>query len=116
MRYSGKLGVVEQTEVRPGVWEDVVKEYDVLGDVKQRTEALIQGSSILPTYRTTTSVSVPARGVGPIDNSMIRYLTYKGTRWQIATIVDKPPRLVLYIGEEYHGPTPIGTPDNPEGP
>lgn len=106
MRYSGKLGIVQQTEVRPGIWEEVVTEEPVLGTVRQRTEVLSTSGSVLPEYGTNTSISVPARGVGPLDNSVIRYITYKGTRWQIQSIVDEPPRIVLYIGEVYRGPTP----------
>lgn len=106
MRYSGKLGIVQQTEVRPGIWEEVVTEVPVLGTVKQRTEVLSGNGSVLPEYQTTTSISVPARGVGPQNNSGIRYVTYKGDRWQIRSIVDEPPRIVIYIGEVYRGPTP----------
>ena len=79
----------------------------VLGEVRQTTEVLEGSDSVLPKYRTTTSISVPARGVGPQDNSMIRYITFKGTRWQIASIVDTPPKIVIYIGEVYRGPTPV---------
>lgn len=106
MRYSGKLGIVQQTEVRPGIWEETVTEVSALGTVRQTTEALDGSDAVLPRYRTTTSVSVSARGVGPIDNSDIRYITFKGKRWQIATIVDEPPKIVIYIGEVYNGPTP----------
>ena len=106
MRYSGKLGLVEQLEVRPGIWEEVVTEVPVLGTVRQRTEVLTGEGTVLPEYGTTTSISVPARGVGPQDNSMIRYVTYKGLRWQIRSIVDEPPRIVIYVGEVYRGPTP----------
>jgi len=106
VRYSGALGLVEQTEVRPGIWEETVTEVPVLGTVRQRTEVLRSADNVLPEYATTTSISVPARGVGPMDNSNIRYITYKGHRWQIASIVDEPPRIVVYMGEEYNGPTP----------
>lgn len=110
MRYSGKLGIAQQTEVSPGVWEETITEHDVVGDMKQRTEALETGDRIHPRYVTTTSVSVLAFGVGLQDNSMIRYATKAGKRWVISSIVNKPPRLVLYFGEEYHGPIPVGTP------
>lgn len=106
MRYSGKLGISEQTETSPGVWEETITEVPKLGTVKQRTEVLEGSSEILPRYTTTTSISVPARGVGPQDNSTIRYITYKEKRWQISSIVDSPPNVVIYIGEEYNGPTP----------
>lgn len=113
MRYSGKLGISQQTEVRPGSWEDVITEVPVLGKVEQKTEVLDSGDAVLPRYRMTTSISVFARGVGPLDNSDIRYVTYKGKRWQIGTIVDQAPKIVIYIGEVYNGPLPAGTPESP---
>jgi hypothetical protein len=106
VRYSGVLGISGQAEVRPGIWEDVNVEVPVLGTWEQRTEVLEGEGSVLPRYTTTTSISVPARGVGPQDNSDIRYITFKGAAWQIRTIVDQYPKLVIYIGEKYNGPRP----------
>jgi hypothetical protein len=106
VRYSGKLGLVEQTEVRPGIWEEVVTEVPALGTIRQTTAVLSGESNVLPEYTTTTSIVVPARGVGQLDNSNIRYITYKGTRWQIRSVVDEPPMIVVYMGEKYNGPTP----------
>lgn len=108
MRYSGMLGIAEQTEIAPGIFEDVITEYPVLGKFKQRTEVLEGGDEILPRYSTTTSISVMARGVGLMDNSNLRYVTHAGKRWQVATDVSQYPELVLYLREEYHGPTPVG--------
>lgn len=115
MRYSGKLGLAEQTEVSPGVWEETITERDAIGEMVQRTETLESGDNVLPRYVTTTSVSVLALGVGPQDNSRIRYVTHTGKRWQIRSIVDEPPRIVIYFGEEYHGPKPVGSSDDSEG-
>ena len=106
MRYSGKLGIVEQVEDPPGVWEDNITEVPVLGTVKQTTEVLDGASDVLPRYHTTTSISVPARGLGETDNSSIRYITYKGKNWQIGSIVDDFPDIVVFMGEEYRGPVP----------
>lgn len=106
MRYSGKLGIAEQTEVRPGIWEETITEYDVLGTVEQRTEVLDNSDSILPRYQTTTSISVFSRGIGPMDNSSLRYVTFTGKNWTVASDVTQWPKLVLYLREEYHGPTP----------
>lgn len=103
MRYSGKLGVAQQTEVSPGVWEETITELDVLGTVQQRSEVLTTSDAVLPRYTTTTSISL-LRPDG--DNSMLRYITYKGTRWMTNNIVSQYPEIVIYISEEYHGPTP----------
>lgn len=107
MRYSGKLGIAEQTEVSPGVWEETITERDFLGTVTQRSETVDLDDSILPRYRTTTTVSGLARGVGVIDNSNLRYLTYGGIRWTIVSDTTKYPKLIMYLREEYHGPTPV---------
>lgn len=106
MRYSGKIGYAVQTEKAPGIWEDVITERDKLGEVIQRTEALDSGDSVLPQYRTTTSVSVLSDGVLAENYENLRYVTYMGKRWTIASAVMQGVRLVLYIGEVYNGPTP----------
>lgn len=106
MRYSGKLGVSEQKEVRDGIWEDVITEYSVLGTVEQTTGVLEGGDNVLPRASTTTSITVPGRSREVRDNSDLRYITYKGIRWQIERIVDNPPMIVIYIGEVYNGPHP----------
>ena len=106
MRYSGKIGIAVQTETAPGVWEDVITERDYLGNVENRTEVLELGDSVLPEYRTTTSISVLSDGVLKENYSDIRYVTNGGVKWTIASAVLQWPRLVLYIGEVYNGPTP----------
>lgn len=106
MRYSGKLGLSQQQETSPGVWEDVITERDAVGTVEQRTETLTIGDSILPQYRTTTSVSVLSDGVDKQNYSAIAYVTYLGKNWVAASVVMQYPRIVIYLGEEYHGPTP----------
>lgn len=106
MRYSGKFGYSVQTETSPGVWEDVITERDMLGTVLQRTEVLDGEGTILPRYRTTTSISVLSNGVNQMTYANLAYVVYKGIRWQPGSIVEEFPRLTVYIGDEYHGPTP----------
>lgn len=106
MRYSGKVGYAVQTEVSPGVWEDTITERAKLGTVIQRTEALDSGDSVLPQYRTTTSVSVLCDGVLKENYDNLRYVSYMGKNWTISSAVMQWPQLVLYIGEVYNGPLP----------
>lgn len=104
-RWAGKIGISEQTEVTPGIWEDVITEHDALGTVKQRTEVLDSEGSVLPRYRTTTSISVPYRGPSPSQPGLV-YITLNGFHYKPSTVVVEPPNIVIYIGEEYHGPFP----------
>lgn len=110
MRYSGKLGIAQQVEKSPGVWEETITERPVIGDLVQRSETVETSDEVLPRYRTTTSVSLLDRGVGPQNNSDLRYLTHAGRRWTISSDVSEFPNVVLYFGEEYHGPVPAEAP------
>lgn len=106
MRSFVQIGYGSPTEVRPGIFEDTIVERDALAEVVQRTEALDINDSIIPTYRTTTSVSVISDGpTKPMYND-IRYVKYQGFKWAITSVVHQPPRVVLYIGEKYNGPPP----------
>lgn len=107
MRYSGVLGISEDIEVKPGKWEERITEHPVVGEEKQRTEVLVHEGRIIPGTRTNTSISVFALGLGQMDDSKIRYVTYSGKRWTIGSIVNQYPKLTIYIGEEYHGPAPV---------
>lgn len=107
MKYFGKFGYsTGQTEVSPGVMEDVIVERDYIGDVVQVTEALDVAGSVLPVYRTTTSVSVISDGVLAESYADLRYISYRGQLWTVSSVVDEWPRLVIYMGEVYNGPTP----------
>lgn len=107
MKYVGKFGFATgQTETSPGVTEDVIVERDYIGDVVQRTEAFDVAGSVLPQYRTTTSVSVLSDGVLKESYSDLRYISYMGENWTIGSAVLQWPRLIIYIGEVYNGPTP----------
>lgn len=112
MRYSGKIGFATKVEVSPGVWDEIITERSYLGDVIQRTERLEGAETVIPDYRTTTSISVLSDGVLKERYSDIRYIRFLGLAWSVKSLVYKPPRLEIYIGEEYNGPT-LGPSPNP---
>ena len=35
----------------------------------------------------------------------IRYISWMGTNWKVSSVEVRYPRLILSIGDEYHGPT-----------
>lgn len=111
MRWAGKIGYARNVEVKPGIWEDVVTEVDAMGNLEQTTEVL-RGEGVLGETATTTSISVvaDARRFRPDE---IKYITKDGVRWQKASVVHQPPRLVIYLGEVYRGPLPVGAPSGP---
>lgn len=113
MRAAIQIGFGQSEEVRPGIWEDVILERDYLAEVLQRTETFDVSGSVIPGYRTTTSVSVLSDGPLKVNYTDLRYVVFGGVRWTISSAVVQPPRLNLFIGEVYNGPTPSGTTDGP---
>lgn len=103
MKFSGKIGFATQVEKSPGVWDDQITEVDYVGDVLQTTEAFVTGSSVMPQYRTTTSVSVVSDGLLKVKYNDIRYVEYLGVKWMPSSVVVKWPRLEIFIGDEYNG-------------
>lgn len=106
MRWSGKLGFAEEVEVSKGRFEDVITESPAMGDVETRTDTFVVADEVLPQYRTSTSVSVLFGSGERVDISHLRYITHRGKRYVPSSIVEEHPRVVIYIGEEYHGPEP----------
>lgn len=106
MRWSGKLGISQQVETAPDVWENVITEHDALGTVEQRSERLESDSDILPRYRTTTSISLLSRGAGVLENADIAYITWRGRKWAPGSVTENYPKITVFIGEIYNGPTP----------
>lgn len=106
MRYAGHLGVSEEVETSPGVWENRITEQEVLGTMKTLTETHASEDNVHPNVSSTRSVVVGALGIGPQDHSSIKYITHVGKRWTPSSIVDEPPNIRVYFGEEYNGPIP----------
>lgn len=106
MRWSGKLGFAQRVETAPDVWENVITERAALGTIEQRSERLDSDDDILPGYRTTTSISLLSRGPLVQENSDLAYITWRGRNWVPESIVENYPKITVFIGEEYHGPTP----------
>lgn len=111
MRWAGKIGYTQNTEIKPGIWDDVITEVSAMGDLVQTTEVL-RSEGVLGETATTTSISVVTDGKR-VPLNKIKYVTFDGVRWQIASMVRQPPRLVIYLGEEYNGPLPEPAPVEP---
>ena len=40
------------------------------------------------------------------NSHLMRYVTYKGTKWKIASMTDGYPRIIISLGGVYNGPEP----------
>ena len=106
-KFFGEVGYAEENvEVRPGIFEDVVVERKYYGDVKQSTRRFQDGPTIVDKLSVDNSISILADAYANERIDAMRYVMWKGVRWEIQSIEDQRPRLLLRLGGVYNGPTP----------
>lgn len=106
MRYAGKIGFGYSEEVEPGVWENVIVARQYKGDMIWTKRQVDQGDDIIETVRVNNALSVL------IDSYMdehlydVKYIEWRGKLWTVSSIEILHPRVTMYIGGRYNGPTP----------
>jgi hypothetical protein len=105
-RFYGKVGFGQTVEVRPGVWEDVITERNLYGDVLRPSRSADLGDKAIPDSRMGNRISVMADAHVLSMIHDIRYVEYRGELWYISRIDEEPPRLIFSLGEVYNGPRP----------
>jgi|SRR5690606_529365 len=104
-RFHGVIGYGESVEVRPGVWEDVIKEYSYFGDVVRNTRQLSSDDKVNNDITVGNSISIVADAYANEHFFAMRYVKWAGTLWEISDVEVQSPRLLLRLGGVYNGPT-----------
>lgn len=110
MKYGGNIGFgfpTEGTGNREGIWDDVIEEHLCYGDILSATQRMLDGNSTVnENVRVSDRISIITDDYVARHLSRMRYVEYIGARWEISSIENKPPRVILTIGGLYNGPTP----------
>lgn len=114
-KYFGEIGYAEpdQVETAPGVWEDVIIERKLSGDVlrnNRRLNPAVQQANNDITVGVT--LSVVADAYAQEHFFAIRYARWVGILWTVSTVDVESPRLLLTLGGVYNGPEPAITSDS----
>lgn len=104
-RFAGNVGFV--TQVREGdITKEVAFERKLFGDVINNAVKLSNSDTINPNFTIGNSFSVVASPFVIENAYAIRYVEWLGQRWSVTEVKVTPPRLILRVGELYHGTTP----------
>lgn len=117
MKFYDAIGYVTSEE-RPegsGIWEDVVTELKLYGDVIRNTRALSEGDKVNNDLSIGNRFSVVADAYALKNFWAIKYIVWMGERFIVTNVEVVPPRLILTPGGVYNGPTP-GIAESPEDP
>lgn len=106
-KFSGPVGYTETQETSPGVWTEVITEYNYYGDVVKNRSRLRSGEGLNDNLVIENQISIVADEVAYTNFLSIRYAKWMGVLWKITSVDVQRPRLLLTIGDVYNGPVPI---------
>jgi len=107
MRFCGKVGYGETTEVRPGIYEDVITERTYYGDVIRNSRRMNEiGDRVVGDISVSNRISVVADEFAYENFFNMKYVEWNNVLWEVSEIDVERPRLILSLGGVYHGPTP----------
>jgi hypothetical protein len=108
MRFYDAIGYAESAE-RPegsGIYEDVIVEKKLYGDVLRNTRALEEADKVNNDLTISNRFSLVADTYASENFEAIRYIKWRGQRYLAQRVEYEPPRLILTPGGVYNGPTP----------
>lgn len=110
-KFHGRIGFAESVESAPGVWTEEIVEHSYYGDIVQNSRSLRQGETLNPVLALGNTISIVANAYASLHFFAIRYVEWSGVLWTVSNVEVQSPRLILHLGEVYHGPkaaAPIG--------
>ncbi|CRH84898.1 Uncharacterised protein [Chlamydia trachomatis] len=100
-KYAGKIGYIMTEETEPGVFEPVVTEKFLRGDMLNVTSRSDTDNKVNENIKLTQRISVLADAFALANFMYIRYAWYAGIRWSVNSVEIMRPRLILNIGGPY---------------
>jgi hypothetical protein len=102
-KFYGIVGYVTQSEVSPGIWDDVVVERQYRGDILQNIRKWDVTDHKNDNIAISNRISIVADPFAYENFATIRYVSWAGVRWKVNSIEIQRPRLTLVLGEIYNG-------------
>lgn len=110
-KYFGMIGFAETVETAPGVWSEKVIERPYRGDITRMIRRWDNSEHLNDNISLGNTLSIVADDYILDHCYAIRYVTWRGIRWEISTIDIQRPRLVLSFGGVYNGNEVATSPD-----
>ncbi len=101
MKWFGKIAFSNQSEVEPGVWEDVPVERDYFGDILKTYKRDNNSSTSNPDLTFSNQLSVVADPFLLDSFDKILYVTFMNSKWKVDSVELQYPRMTLTFGGLY---------------
>lgn len=100
-RFSGKLGFVMTRETEEGVWLEDVVEIPVKGTIRSLWVRNDNNASVNTDLRLTNEISVLMDTKIKTHLETLKYVVWKGSKWEVQSIGVNYPRLTINLGGLY---------------
>lgn len=114
-KFRAKIGYAIPTEVKKGVWQDVIEERYHRGDILHDQHRWDSSNEVNDDLNISNRFSFVADNFMQEHRTQMKYLVFDNTRWKIHNIdLGSSPRIVITVSGVYNGPEPISS-DSEEG-
>ena len=104
MKYYDKIGFwIDDVEIRPGVDRPQIIEKYYAGDILENRQRWDQSGYQNDNLVVKNRISIIADTYFNQNISSIKYVTFMGVKWKVASLDIKYPRVILELGEVYNG-------------
>ena len=100
-RFSGKLGFVMTQETEEGVWLENIVELRAKGTIRSLYVRNDNNASVNTNLRLTNEISILLDSKIQTYLETLKYVVYKGSKWEVQSIGVSYPRLTINLGGLY---------------
>lgn len=101
-KFYGPIGYAVMSESRPGVWEDKITERNYFGDFIRNTSQHQTADKLNDNLNISNEISIVADPFAYENFHSMRYVTFMGAKWKVASVEVQYPRLILTVGGVYN--------------
>ena len=102
-KWYGPVGFVETVETEPGYWEEKITEYPYYGDLLSNYRSLQNSGKVNDDVNIANKISILADPYANQNFHAMRYAEFMGAKWKVSNVEVQYPRLILTLGDLYHG-------------
>lgn len=103
-KFYGPIGYVETVETEPGIYKEIVTEYNASGDwARNSGKFQTDPDTVNSNPNMSNELSIISDPYSSNHFLNIRYVGFMGTKWKVTSVEVKYPRLILTIGGVYNG-------------
>lgn len=100
-RFSGRLGFVMTRETEEGVWLENIVELPAKGTIRSLYVRNDNNTTVNTNLRLTNEISILLDSKIKTYLETLKYVVYKGSKWEVNSIGVAYPRLTINLGGPY---------------